>query len=743
VSLPTGELEEVRMAKRRGIGEGGKTLKEMLEENRRLYRETGCYAGITEPQVLRADPVKAELLHSRLMSSLISGRETTKMVSGSPFVGEVAELCIGLYTPEGDNIVQSTGIQVHIRLMGDNITWMVENNYEEEVGIEEGDLFLANDPVIAGIHAPDLYDILPIFWEGELVAWVCTVIMEMDIGAVSPGCMPTTAVERGADGLKFCCEKIGTKDTIRRDFEIKIETSLDLADLFLLDRKGAIAANIRVREEVKNIIREFGIDYFKRAIRELIEEERRAQIARIKQRTIPGRYRDVSPFEIYMKDAPVSWLPAKKDMIRLIPIEMNILPEGRIVLDFDGVGEWGWHSFNPTPKGLWGGLSIAVVQTLSYDGRGNLGSLLPCEIKMPPPDSLFNPTQIKKLATANPWPSILDVFGLWVGMLGTAFYMRGFREEIFNYVSSSGWQVAGYDQYGNKRPMLGGNTGTFGAGATGVCDGVNAGGWLATPETDLGNAEVFELFMPLMYMSRSLEPYSVGWGRYRSGVSLPTMELLHRLTIGIGSGAIGCAHDRILPNLGLFGGYPGGKRNTWLIRYHNFQEMVEKRIPLIHEIGDPREFPDQPHADVFYYNHMPPVIELRDKDVLIVDNASAGGLGDPIERDPKLVKADLDDELCTEWIARNIYCVASRYDSKAKAWAIDEAATKELREAKRKERLARAVPVQKWWGKARQRLLKKDLDPLLIEMYQSSMKLSPNFTQAYREFWALPEGFGF
>ncbi len=731
------------MNEKKGIGHEGKTLKEMLAENKRSYEETGCYAGITDLHILKEDPIRAELFHSRIMSSLISGRETCRLISGSPFVGEVAELCIGLYTPEGDNIIQSTGIQVHIRLMGDNITWMIENDYEEKVGINDGDLFLANDPVIAGIHAADLYDILPVFWEGELVAWICTVIMEMDIGAVSPGCMPTTSVERGTDGLKFCCEKIGTNDQIRYDFEIKIENSLDLADLFLLDRKGAVAANIRVREDMKNLIREFGIDYFKQASRELIEDERLSQIIRIKQRTVPGRYRDVSPFEIYMANAPVAWLPAKRDVIRLIPIQMDILPEGRIVLDFDGVGEWGWHSFNPTYKGLWGGLSIAVVQTLSYDGRGNLGSLLPCEIKEPPLDSLFNPSQIKKMATSNPWPSILDVFSLWVGMIGTSFYMRGFREEIFNYVSSSGWQLAGYDQYGNKRPMLGGNTGTFGAGATGVCDGINAGGWLATPETDLGNAEVFELFLPVMYMSRSLEPYSVGYGRYRSGLSLPTMELVHRMTTGIGSGAIGCAHDRILPNIGMLGGYPGGKRNTFIIRYPNFQEMVEKQIPLVHEIGDPREFRNQKNAEVFYYDHMPPAVEVHENDQLIVDNGSAGGLGDPIERDPALQKADLDNGLTNEEISRNVYCVAANYDEHDREWRIDEKETRKLREARRKERLSRGVPVQQWWNQARQRMADKDLNPLLIEMYQSSMRMSTNFTREYKDFWALPEDFSY
>ena len=147
------------------------------------------------------------------------------MVSGSPFVREVAELCLGLYTPEGDNIAQSTGIQIHIKLMGDNIQWMIRKNYEEEVGIRDGDFFIANDPVISGMHAADVYDMLPIFFGEELVGWVSTVIMEMDIGAVSPGCMPTANVERGTDGLKFLCERIGSNDQLTGTLNTRSRTA--------------------------------------------------------------------------------------------------------------------------------------------------------------------------------------------------------------------------------------------------------------------------------------------------------------------------------------------------------------------------------------------------------------------------------------------------------------------------------------------------------------------------------------
>lgn len=731
------------MSEHKGIGDSGRTLKQMLDDNKRLYEETGCYAGVTDPHLLKDDPVKAELFHSRLISALISGRETTKKVSGSPFVREVAELCIGFYTPEGDCIAQSTGIQVHIKCMGDVIQWMIEHNYEEEVVIDDGDIFSCNDPVIAGVHAADVYDCMPIYWEGELIGWVSTVIMEMDSGAVTPGCMPVPNVERATDGLKFCAEKIGFNDRLRRDYEIKIEISLGLADLFLLDRKGAVAADIRVREEVKNVIREFGLDFFKQATRELIEEERRNQYKRIRQRTVPGRYRDVVPCEIYMADQPVAWLPGKKDMIRLVPMQMDILPSGNIVMDFEGTGEWGWHPFNATPSGLWGGLSIAIVQTLSYDGRGNLGSLLPFDVKTPV-DSLLNPSEVKHLATSTPWLPLVDMCSLWLGMLGSAFYLRGFREEIFNYRSGSTLQMAGYDQYGNKRPMMAGGLGHLGAGARGIWDGIDAGGWIGTLEVDLGADEVWELFVPEMEMGKQLDPYSLGYGKYRAGLSLPKITMIHGAGLCVAAGLVGCAHDRLIPNIGMFGGYPGSKRTTFLLRYDNLAERMEKREPLfLHGMDHPAEFIDRFPGEVIPLSHMPAPMEVRNGDVVFSDNGSAGGLGDPIERNLSLQKADLDNGLTNEEISRNVYCIATSYDEKTKEWSIDEEATRKLREDKRKQRLSRGVPVEQWWQKSRQRLESKDIDPLLTEMYHSSMKLSESFTQDFKDFWALPAEFSF
>jgi len=303
--------------------------------------------------------------------------------------------------------------------------------------------------------------------------------------------------------------------------------------------------------------------------------------------------------------------------------------------------------------------------------------------------------------------------------------------------------MAGYDQMGNKRPMISAGTGFFGPGATGVCDGVDCGGWLATPEVDLGSVEVWEMFVPHMEMSRRLDPYSVGYGRFRSGIAIPVVAMIHRSQQLVGSGALGTASDGIIPNLGQFGGYPGGRRNTLLLRYDNLSARMENRQPLTHELGHPATLQERFPGTVSDCGLMPEPTEVFEGDILANFSAAAGGLGDPIERSTAVIRVDLDQGLCSEWQARNIYCAVVSYDANTKEWTVDEGATARLRAAKRKERVARGAPVKEWWRASRRKLMAHALGGKLLEMYRSSAKLSPSFAQEFKDFWSLPDNYTF
>ncbi len=56
--------------------------------------------------------------------------------------------------------------------------------------IHPGDLFVANDPFVAGgTHLPDVNLAMPVFSDSELVAFVCNIAHHADIGGMAPGSM--------------------------------------------------------------------------------------------------------------------------------------------------------------------------------------------------------------------------------------------------------------------------------------------------------------------------------------------------------------------------------------------------------------------------------------------------------------------------------------------------------------------------------------------------------------------------
>ena len=128
------------------IGWNGKSLSDMLEESERLMKETKRYYGLEKLALKEQDPFKYERAFARLRGALVSARETALHVAASPIVKEIGELCFALYTPEGDSLVVSTGILVHVHTMSEAVKFMVKQNYEDDPGINPGDIFLNNDP---------------------------------------------------------------------------------------------------------------------------------------------------------------------------------------------------------------------------------------------------------------------------------------------------------------------------------------------------------------------------------------------------------------------------------------------------------------------------------------------------------------------------------------------------------------------------------------------------------------------
>lgn len=734
------------VSQKRGLGVNGKTLVEMAEENRRLLLETGHYHGVKELKLKQEDPAKYEIFHSRLLSTVINVREAIRRISASPMVREESEQCYSLYTPEGDSVVYSTGIQIHVECMAHAVRYLVEHNWENMLGIKEGDVFETNDcAVIGGVHGADVYDISPILWNGELVGWVSSTVHEGDIGGINPGGMSFMATDRFTDGHHVCGEKIAENDQIRADYPLRIRGSVRLPEYWLLDTKARIAGNIMVREEVKGIIREFGVEYYRQVTRELIEEERRAQLERVKNQLVPGRYRGADVADFLFSRLPM--LPyAKKDSLCNRAIELMVDPEGRMIISADGVTSWGYHGLNAPKSAMDGGLNLALSQVLTYDGKVNHGSFLATELKLPL-GSIFNPGN-PNVGTGLSFCSFLGFYGVLLNLVSRARFSRGFREEILlSGAGSTEVIFGGTNQYGQEYGFINIEvTAAGGMGARGVTDGLSVSYAVWQMDANLGNVEFLEMMFPVLWIGRKVLPDSSGFGKYRAGLNLQSTFLVQNSDKVILQIPPLPSHITTFGNTGVYGGYPGSPDYSYHLVNTNFKELVEQKKPLVHEEGDPRD-PDikklmkgdlsQVHE--YYFSDFSKSGDIFQK----LYFESNGGYGDPIERDPMLVKQDLDNGHTFPFTARSVCGVEASYDEKAEEWKIDFDKTSKLRAEIRERRKKRGIPAKDWWKQTRKRITEKRLDPLIMEMFKDAFKLSPGYAEEYKKFWALPNDFSF
>jgi N-methylhydantoinase B/acetone carboxylase alpha subunit len=346
-----------------GIGWDGKYVKTMLEESEELFGQTGHYYGLEQLTMKEQQPIRYEKIFSRLRGGMVNARETALNISASPIVREIGELCFALYTPEGDSITLSTGIMVHVHTMSDAIKWMVRQDYEENPCINNGDIFVNNDDFIGDVHNADVQNIIPLFWEGELIGWAGGVTHEIDVGAPLPSGMPMGPIHRYEDGFMLSCQKVGTNDRLHRDYELRCQTAVRLPFYWILDEKTRIAGCQMVRDAVYRVIQEEGIDTYKRFIREVIEDGRRSFVQRVKESTIPGKYFVPSFMDVTFGGEKDRLPPeAAKDTLMHAPLELTVGGEGEFSVSFEGASKWGYHSFNAPPNA---GRSVGATHAIA------------------------------------------------------------------------------------------------------------------------------------------------------------------------------------------------------------------------------------------------------------------------------------------------------------------------------------------------------------------------------------------
>lgn len=714
-----------------------------LNDNRNLIlqrtEETGYYNGLKELTFKESDPIGFERIFSKLRAGLVNSREVAKKIAASPIVEQEGELCFTLYNAAGDCICTSTGIIIHVGTMGAAIKYMIQNNWEDNPGINPGDMFTNNDCQIGNVHPCDIMTIVPIFHEKILIGWVGGVTHVIDVGAVGPGSMSNGQVQRFGDGIQITCRKTGINDTPMRDWLHESQRNVRTPKYWILDEKTRIAGCHMIRELVEETVADEGPDAYEIFASEVIEDGRRGLISRIRSMTIPGKYNTVAFVDVPFthEDVHVPSPFANVDTIMHAPCTITIKPNATWRLDFEGCSRWGWHTYNANTVAFTSGIWVMMTQTLVPTERINDGARFATEFRLPK-GTWTNPDD-RRTGHSDAWHFLVSSWSSLWRALSRSYFGRGYLEEV-NAGNSNpcNWlQGGGINQEGEIHAVNNFETAACGTGACAVKDGINHGAAIWNPEGDMGDIEIWELAEPLLYMGRKIKTNTGGYGQYRGGLGFETLRMVWGSAdwtmFFMGNGYMNS-------DWGLMGGYPSATGYRFEAHNTGLLERIKegKSLPM----GEDRD-PDNPD----YENHISPdAIVKRDKQCItteaIFENGDlylnylrgGPGFGDPLDRKISDVQTDLNENFLLPEFAEKVYGVVF-----SQGLVVDEKKTAARRADIRKERIARAVPTREWMEEERKRIIDKDASVQVQQMFASSFYLSEDFLAKFKSFWELPE----
>lgn len=611
---------------------------------------------------MQTDPLAFEALRHRITTIADEGSAVLKMVSSSPVAAEANDCNVAIMDEQGAAVAIGPGLGGHG--IGCMMTARyVRSEYRDNPGFSEGDMFLANDPYHCTTHQACVSLVTPVWWNGDVVAWVGAGIHVPDAGGPVPGQVGIGATSIYQEATPMPPLRIVEGGRIRKDVEAEFVIRSRTPKQLSLDLRALIAACERLSSRLQEMFDLYTAPSIATVFEDMIEFNRAHLGERLKK--IPDREWDTSVWLDFPQGSEIEFyecrLELRKRGDRLVVDLSRSSPQAGAIIN---CGEPGLIS------GVVNGLMALIGYGLPLCPEAMLRTI---EIESAPGTFVHatHPAGCSKATTAA-CHAILAALNLGVSKMFSD--VPEFQPRAL--AGSGGFlpviDVEGMDQRGDRfgAPLLDIAL-SAGYGATPISDGIDSAGLLGSPFASISNVETYEARYPLLYLWRRHETDSGGLGQYRGGRGMGLAWTPYKAGGPLGTvlHGHGCA---IASTPGLQGGYPGATNTFELARGTRCLEQLNGGdVPQ-----DEHEFDVELEATSGLH-----WTDVEAGDVVIARNNGGGGFGDPLTRDPTLVVQDVRiGAVSIEWARRGYGVVVDD-------GVIDEDATGRLREELRRRRL--------------------------------------------------------
>ncbi|MDR5698690.1 hydantoinase B/oxoprolinase family protein [Agromyces aerolatus] len=549
-------------------------------------------------------------------------------------------------------------------------------NMVSEYGVDRlrpGDVLIANDPYRTGNHNNDLVFTRPVFVGDAIVAFVTLNAHQLDMGGTVPGGFSATKQNVFENGLVLSPRLLVRQGENVPETWSVIFDNVRMAEVLYPDML-TVCSSLELGERlVHESIDRYGLAAFHGAMRYATDAA--AERMALGMAELPdGDWEAEHGVDCDGVDDTESY-----------PVHVAIRKRGdRIEVDFSGTHRQARTSINATVWEVKTAIGVALKYNFDPRGRFNSGLFRNIDIVVPegtvvsalPPDGAvflyFEQSQVI-LATA------LMALERALGDRAIA----GDRAGTNLHTAFGSWP--------DGRPWVsamqcGGEIGPYGANRHGDAD-TQCMSYLANGVAP--SVEAVEKESPVVMLRHEPVPDTAGPGVHRGGNAM----LRDTLWLTDAMHSIIELRHRSVTGFGVHGGGSGVNGGVWIFPP---DETGEPAIPATDRASfaagtawagviDPDS--NAPSADGEYRYPFANANTSSSQSVLRYITNGAGGWGDPLERDPDLVRRDVRDEYVTIEGAARLYGVVvsgdPHYDPEGVR--VDERATQELRARLRSE----------------------------------------------------------
>ncbi len=554
------------------------------------------------PAIL-VDAVDLEVVKASLRGIVQEMQNALFRTGFSTIIRESQDASCALMDRNGDVVAQHVVLPLHIGAFPACCAAVLKAFGDT---IADGDAFLINHPYHGGSpHAPDMAVITPVFVDGALFGFCGSIAHKSDIGGPVPGSCSGQAREIFNEGLQLPAVRYQSRGVPNGDLERIIAANTRTPELVLGDIRGQLGADRLGERRLIALTGKHGAAKVRACYERLFEMAR-------------GR----------VKLAVAGWNDGRFEAERCVdddgielerPVRVHVAVDKRgdaLHFDFTASADQTKGPANIRPPLVQAACAYCLISLIdpqmyvcsgllqSFSITAREGSVL--NPRFPAPVNTYNPT------------------------------IHALVDAIFAALSHVAPVKARADGSGSRSIILGGrNTHTGrnyvqyeivagGAGARASKDGAS-GITVNQSNARIAPVEIVESEFPTRLLRFDLIPDSGGAGRHRGGLGLRREYLnLEDARFSIRS------MKHVIPPHGCAGGRAGRAGDIVI----NPDSTSAKRLPT--------RYADYP---------------LRQGDIFRLDTPGGGGFGDPFEREPERVLADVREGYVSREAAERDYGV--------------------------------------------------------------------------------------